>query len=273
MMKKNVANAILEACAQPIRDFINLAWVCLTSSDKPSIASCQLALSCEILAKKRFDDPILFGQEEKNDSNTEEPYINPAKSLYSLSPLPLQKMLPLSQRYDLCYSVACDEKECINPNELYSLLENNSTFVAYDGFEPSGRMHIAQSLYKKILVNRLTKSGGTMIFWIADWFAMLNHKMGGDLNAIQTMGEYFIEVWKAVGMDMSRVRFLWASKEILKRSDEYWALVLDIAVKFNITRIKRCIEIMGRKKENDDLKASSILYPIMQAADIFFFRS
>jgi len=109
-----------------------------------------------------------------------------------------------------------------------------------------------------------------MIFWIADWFAMLNHKMGGDLNAIQTMGEYFIEVWKAVGMDMSRVRFLWASKEILKRSDEYWALVLDIAVKFNITRIKRCIEIMGRKKENDDLKASSILYPIMQAADIFF---
>ena len=36
---------------------------------------------------------------------------------------------------------------------------------------------------------------------MADWFAQLNNKMGGDLKKIQTVGEYFVEVWKAVGME------------------------------------------------------------------------
>ena len=32
---------------------------------------------------------------------------------------------------------------------------------------------------------------------VADWFAQLNNKMGGDLKKIQTVGKYMIEVWKA----------------------------------------------------------------------------
>ena len=36
---------------------------------------------------------------------------------------------------------------------------------------------------------------------VADWFASLNNKMGGDLKKIQTVGDYFVEVWKAVGME------------------------------------------------------------------------
>lgn len=47
-------------------------------------------------------------------------------------------------------------------------------------------------------------------FWVADWFAQLNNKMGGDLVKIQTVGKYMIEIWKAVGMDMRNVEFLWA---------------------------------------------------------------
>lgn len=49
--------------------------------------------------------------------------------------------------------------------------------------------------------------------------------MGGDLKKIQTVGQYFVEIWKAVGMDMTRVEFLNASEEINKRPDEYWTLV------------------------------------------------
>lgn len=33
--------------------------------------------------------------------------------------------------------------ECINPDELKALLAKNRFIYAYDGFEPSGRMHIA----------------------------------------------------------------------------------------------------------------------------------
>jgi tyrosyl-tRNA synthetase len=144
--------------------------------------------------------------------------------------------------------------------------------IAYDGFEPSGRMHIAQGLMKAINVNKLTSCGVHFVFWVADWFALLNNKMGGDLSKIQTVGKYMIEVWKAAGMNMDKVEFLWSSEEILKRADEYWSIVFDIATKNSLTRVMRCTQIMGRS-ENDDLSAAQIFYPVMQCADIFFLKA
>lgn len=46
---------------------------------------------------------------------------------------------------------------------------------------------------------------------VADWFAQMNNKMGGDLKKIQVVGRYLVEIWKAVGMNMERVQFLSAS--------------------------------------------------------------
>jgi tyrosyl-tRNA synthetase len=111
---------------------------------------------------------------------------------------------------------------------LRKLLENSPSPICYDGFEPSGRMHIAQGVQKAINVNKLTRAGCTFVFWVADWFAQLNNKMDGDLDKIRTVclrhappslqvGRYFIEVWKACGMEMDRVKFLWASDEINAR--------------------------------------------------------
>jgi len=62
---------------------------------------------------------------------------------------------------------------------------------------------------------------------------------GGDLKKIQVVGKYMVEVWKAVGMDLTRVEFLSSSEEINKRPDEYWTLVMDIARKNNLKRIVR----------------------------------
>ncbi len=141
--------------------------------------------------------------------------------------------------------------------------------VCYDGFEPSGRMHIAQGVLKAINVNKLTSSGCTFKFWIADWFAQLNKKMGGDLKKIRIVGQYFVEIWRACGMDMEHVEFLYASDEINKRPNEYWTKVMDIATKNSLNRIMRCCTIMGRD-EGYDLSAAQIMYPVMQCADIFF---
>lgn len=33
-----------------------------------------------------------------------------------------------------------------------------------------------------IYVNRMVDAGATVIFWVADYFSMLNGKMGGDLG-------------------------------------------------------------------------------------------
>ena len=178
---------------------------------------------------------------------------------------PEETKLSLEERFNLCMSIG---EEVLTPENLKAMLASKKQFICYDGFEPSGRLHIAQGIQKAINVNKITKAGGVFIFWIADWFAMMNHKMGGDLDKIKVMGKYFIEVWKAVGMDMKNVKFLWASDEITKSSSTYWPMVLNIAMSNTISRVKKCSQIMGRE-ESDELSVSQLIYPCMQCADIF----
>lgn len=45
----------------------------------------------------------------------------------------------------------------LQEEELMRLLEARAHPVCYDGFEPSGRMHIAQGVMRVINVNKLTK--------------------------------------------------------------------------------------------------------------------
>lgn len=205
--------------------------------------------------------------QEKPKNNKRANSIDVKSSEYG--PPPKMSTLSLQERYNLCLSVA---EECVQPEELRVLLERNPNPICYDGFEPSGRMHIAQGVVKAINVNKLTKSGCVFVFWVADWFAMLNDKMGGDLEKIKLVGQYFIEVWKAVGMDLTNVRFVWTSEEIEKNSNGYWERVMDIARRNTITRMKRCCQIMGRG-EGDGQPAAQILYPCMQCADIFYLKA
>ncbi len=157
-------------------------------------------------------------------------------------------------------------EEVLTPIELRELLETKKRPVAYDGFEPSGNLHIAQGIMRAINVNKLLKADIHFKFWVADWFGWMNNKMGGDLGKIRIVGEYQIEVWKACGMDLSKIEFLWA-KDVMG-DDEYWKKVVNIARNTTVKRIVRCSQIMGRN-ESDDLSAAQIFYPAMQCADIF----
>ena len=163
-------------------------------------------------------------------------------------------------------------EEVLTSEELTKLFTVKEQPIVYDGFEPSGRMHIAQGVLRAINVNKLTSAGCKFKFWVADWFAQLNNKMGGDLKKIRIVGEYMVEIWKVIGMDMTNVQFLWASDEINSHADEYWTTVMDIARTNNISRIQRCCTIMGRK-ESDEMSAAQIFYPCMQAADVFFLKA
>ena len=157
-------------------------------------------------------------------------------------------------------------EEVLVEDELIQRLKEKETLIAYDGFEPSGRIHIAQGLLRAINVNKLTKAGVHFKFLVADWYALMNNKMGGDLNKIKIVGEYFIEVWKACGMDMKNIEFIWASD--LMKNQDYWLMVLKIGSLNSVDRIKRCSQIMGRT-DPDNLSAAQIFYPCMQATDIF----
>ena len=96
-----------------------------------------------------------------------------------------------------------------------------------------------QGIMKTLSVNKMTSAGCKVKILVADCFAQLNNKMGGDLKKIETVGHYLIEIWKAAGMDLNRVEFLWSSKEINSRASEYWSLVIKIALRTNLHRIMR----------------------------------
>jgi len=161
-------------------------------------------------------------------------------------------------------------EEIVTEEELSELLASGKQLIAYDGFEPSGNVHIAQGIMRAININKLTKAGIRFKMLVADWHGWANNKMGGDLEKIQTVGKYLIEVWKATGMDLDNVEFVWASD--LAKDDNYWKLVMQVARNSTVKRILRCGQIMGRK-ESEVQQASQILYPCMQAADIFYLKA
>jgi tyrosyl-tRNA synthetase len=167
------------------------------------------------------------------------------------------------------YRVIKSIGEVTTDEDLVSLLKIGKIPVCYNGFEPSGRMTFAQCMIAIVNVKKLTKCGFHFKFWVADWFAKLNHKLGGDLKKIRKAGELMIEIWKAAGMDMSRVEILWASEEILREPQRYWEIFMDICTKFSIQRALKGTPALGRE-ESTELSMSTVVYAMMQCCDIFF---
>src|SRR3989338_560165 len=162
-------------------------------------------------------------------------------------------------------------EEILTEEELRHLLKTKEHPVAYDGFEPSGTdIHIAQGILRAINVNKMTKTGVKFKMWVADWHAWANNKMGGNLEHIQLVGNYMIEVWKHCGMDLKNVEFLWANDAV--KEPDYWKKVMQVSRNSTVNRIIRTGQIMGRK-EADVQQASQILYPCMQCADIFHLKA
>ena len=171
--------------------------------------------------------------------------------------------LDINQKLELINQVG---EEVVTKEDLKKLLESKANPIAYDGFEPSGQIHIAQGLLRSINVNKLTSCGIKFKFLVADYFAMLNNKFEGDIEKIKITGKYAIEVWKSCGMNLDNVEFIWAS-EFYKKNPQYWETVMKLAMNSTVTRVMRCSQIMGRE-EGKNAKSSQILYPLMQAADI-----
>lgn len=157
-------------------------------------------------------------------------------------------------------------EEILTLDELRALLETGNKPVAYDGFEPSGQLHIAQGLMRAINIGKMIDAGCSFKMLVADWFAWMNNKYEGDLEKIHVAGEYFIETWKACGLDTDKVDFLWAKDAM--DDGEYWGKVVKVARNSTLQRVLRTTQIMGRS-EKDALSAAQIFYPCMQCADIF----
>ncbi len=156
--------------------------------------------------------------------------------------------------------------EIVTETELRELFEVNSRPVAYDGFEPSGLAHLPVAVYRPIILEKLMKAGIRFKILLADSFAWINNKLGGDLEKIRDAGRYFIEVWKAAGVDFSKVEIVWHKDHF--DNPDYWKKVILIAKNVTVSRTMRALTIAGRK-ESASNPTAFLFYPVMQCADIF----
>ena len=75
-------------------------------------------------------------------------------------------------------------EEVLTRDELKQLLETNNHPVAYDGFEPSGIAHLPFGILRAANIKSLLKAGVKFKLYLADYFAFINNKMGGDREKI-----------------------------------------------------------------------------------------
>src|SRR3989344_6291830 len=169
------------------------------------------------------------------------------------------------ERLELIKQVA-DGGEIIGEEELLEMLKSGKQIVAYDGFEPSGIAHVPFGLLRAENLKLMQKAGVHFKLWLADYFAFINNKLGGDMNRIRKAGEYFIEVWKACGVDTSKVEIIWASERM--DGIKYWDRMLKIAKETTLNRSIRATTIIG-SKEGEAQSTAQLFYPSMQVSDIF----
>ncbi len=167
--------------------------------------------------------------------------------------------------------------EVLTTDELRALFESNAHPRHYIGFEISGQVHLGTGLCTALKIKDFMAAGIKPTIFLADYHAYINGKMGGDLEKIQKVAKgYFMQAMKSsmscAGMTDSQidsVKFVMGSDLYGELGLSYWKDVMQIAEDHSVARMLRCTTIMGRSQNDKVLPTSVLLYPAMQAADIW----
>ncbi len=154
-------------------------------------------------------------------------------------------------------------QEIVTREELHNL----ESAKGYIGLEPSGMLHIGTGLYWTNVINTAVNTGMEFSILLADWHASINDKLGGDIDVIRKAADYMKHGFLSLGLS-EKVKFIYATD--LVKDPDYWALLLKVAKALTLPRVKRALPIMGRNEEDADKDVSKLIYPLMQATDIFY---
>jgi tyrosyl-tRNA synthetase len=171
--------------------------------------------------------------------------------------------MDLEARYEI---VARNAEEIVTSEELKTLLSEKQRPRAYVGFEPSGLVH-AGWMIVAMKISDLVEAGFDMTVFFADWHAYINDKLGGDIERIRTCAHYMEDCFEALGVPRDKVTYRLASE--LMDDITYWEKLINIGKVSSLSRVKRAMTIMGRTEDEAEVDSSKMLYPLMQAADIF----
>lgn len=164
--------------------------------------------------------------------------------------------------------------EVITENELKERLSSGEPLTHYIGFEISGPLHIGAGMMTALMIKDLTALGVKCTVWLADWHTAINNKLDGTPETAARIAKgYFTEAVKAsylcVGGNPDDIEFRVASEWYQKDFATYWNLLVRTGQNTTLSRVLRSMDIMG-KQAGEDVEYTRTLYPIMQAADIFY---
>jgi tyrosyl-tRNA synthetase len=163
--------------------------------------------------------------------------------------------------------------ELLTREELLAMLAGGGRLKHYIGYEISGRVHLGGGLVLMAKVRDFQEAGVDCSVLLADWHTWINDKLGGDRDRIRRLAvSYYGEAMKAsllcVGGDPGALRLILASDVYADPARDYWATVIEVAKHTSVARMQRSITILGRK-EGEQHDFAKLIYPAMQAADIF----
>lgn len=157
-------------------------------------------------------------------------------------------------------------EEVLTHNDLRNLLGTEEHPVAYNGWEPSGLVHLGTGVICAYKIRDFVEAGIRFKAYLSTWHAWLNNKLGGDLELIRRAADLFKHSWIALGVPEGKVEFIYSDE--LYDDLTYWAKTVTIAKNLTIARTRRTLEIAGRE-EAEARHVSDFLYTPMQVADIF----
>ena len=120
-------------------------------------------------------------------------------------------------------------------------------FVAYCGYEPSGKIHFGHFLTIRKLMD-LQRAGARCIVLLADLHAYLNHK--GTLEDIRMVAEYNKHCFIALGLDARRTEFLLGSS--FQFDPDFIIDVLRMATETTLLRARRSMAEIARRADDPD---------------------
>jgi tyrosyl-tRNA synthetase len=157
-------------------------------------------------------------------------------------------------------------EEVLTPTDLRRLLETKEHPIAYNGWEPSGLVHLGTGVICAYKMKDFVEAGIRFKAYLSTWHAWLNNKLGGDLDLIKKAADLFKHSWLALGVPEGKVEFIYSDE--LYDDLNYWSKTVLVAKNLTLQRTRRTLEIAGRQ-ETEARYVSDFLYTPMQVADIF----
>jgi len=101
--------------------------------------------------------------------------------------------LDVTEKFNLI--VKSPTEEIVTKDELLELLKTNQHPKHYLGIEISGFLHLGSLVSTGFKINDFIKAGINCTVFLADWHTMINDKLGGDMEKISKISEYYEEAF------------------------------------------------------------------------------